>query len=229
MARQLDSMETNSTTRVAMCETQPVTSAGLKCLLQGCNDLEFIADFQSLPRGSALGADVVVIDKAFGVQPVLSWLTETRLTTLRLYGIVWGTQISEPEALRFIQAGAHGILRKTADVETVLSCLRAVAQGQCWMEESVFQAAALPGLPTHSELTCRERQVLQLVEQGYRNREIAATLGIRPGTVKIHMKHIFEKTGVHGRYGLALNGMRQRGVLREPERTAIEELSLTGF
>ena len=209
-------MVINSKTRVAACETQPVTSAGLKCLLNSCHDLEFVADFQSLPRGSALAADVVLIDKAFGIQPVLSWLTETRLTTLRLWGVIWGTPISEPEALRFIQAGARGILRKTADVETVLSCLRAVAQGQCWMEESVFQAALLPGRPARSELTSRERQVLQLVEQGYRNRDIAATLGIRPGTVKIHMKHIFEKTGVHGRYGLALNGLRERGVLREP-------------
>ena len=34
-------------------------------------------------------------------------------------------------------------------------------------------------------------------------------LGIQPGTVKIHLKHIFEKTGVRGRYGLALNGLRR--------------------
>jgi DNA-binding NarL/FixJ family response regulator len=222
-ARQLDLMVINSKTRVAICETQPVTAAGLKCLVQGCNDLEFTADFQSLPRGSALGADVVVIDKAFGIQPVLSWLTETRLTPSRLSAIVWGTPITEPEALRFMQAGARGILRKTADVDTVLSCLRTVAKGQCWMEESVFQTALQPGRPSRSELTSREQQVLKLVEQGYRNRDIAATLGIRPGTVKIHMKHIFEKTGVQGRYGLALNGLRQRGVLLEPVPIGGEE------
>ena len=55
-----------------------------------------------------------------------------------------------------------------------------------------------------------EQQVLELVEQGCKNKEIAQELGIRPGTVKIHLKHIFEKSGVRGRYGLALSGLRQR-------------------
>jgi len=63
-----------------------------------------------------------------------------------------------------------------------------------------------------SELTAREQQVLELVEQGFKNKEIALDLGIRPGTVKIHLKHIFEKTGVRGRYGLALNGLKERGM-----------------
>ena len=45
---------------------------------------------------------------------------------------------------------------------------------------------------------------MELVEQGFKNREIAQELGIRPGTVKIHLKHIFEKTGVRGRHGLGL-------------------------
>jgi len=66
---------------------------------------------------------------------------------------------------------------------------------------------------SRSNLTMREQQVAELVEQGLKNKEIARSLGICPGTVKIHLKHIFEKTGVRGRYGLALSGLKERGYL----------------
>jgi len=62
-------------------------------------------------------------------------------------------------------------------------------------------------------LTTRELQVRDLVERGLKNKDIAAALGIRTGTVKIHLKHIFEKTGIHGRYGLALSGLKEKGLL----------------
>ena len=62
-------------------------------------------------------------------------------------------------------------------------------------------------------LTLREQEILELIWAGFKNKEIALDLGIRPGTVKIHLKHIFEKTGVRGRYGLALNGLKQRGMV----------------
>jgi two-component system, NarL family, nitrate/nitrite response regulator NarL len=52
--------------------------------------------------------------------------------------------------------------------------------------------------------------VMELVERGLKNKEIADSLGIQIGTVKIHLKHIFEKTGIRGRYGLALRGLKQR-------------------
>ena len=121
--------------------------------------------------------------------------------------------MTESEALRFLQSGARGIIRKTSPVVQVLACLRAVAAGRNWMEDSVFKDVLRSDRYPRSELTPREQQVLELVEQGFKNKDIATELGIRPGTVKIHLKHIFEKTGVRGRYGLALNGLRDRGAL----------------
>ena len=92
----------------------------------------------------------------------------------------------------------------------IFACLRTVAAGRSWMEDCVFRDSGRNDRYPRSELTHREQQVLVLVEQGFKNKEIAHELGIRPGTVKIHLKHIFEKTGVRGRYGLAINGLRER-------------------
>jgi DNA-binding NarL/FixJ family response regulator len=65
-------------------------------------------------------------------------------------------------------------------------------------------------------LTSRELQVMELVERGMKNKDIGSALGIRTGTVKIHLRHIFEKTGIRGRYGLALSGLQAKGLLALP-------------
>ena len=81
------------------------------------------------------------------------------------------------------------------------------------METEVVRDPGLLLRMGRSGLTPRELQVVDLVERGYKNKEIGLTLGIRTGTVKIHLKHIFEKTGIRGRYGLAISGLRNKGLL----------------
>src|ERR1019366_221986 len=122
-----------------------------------------------------LQPSILVVDKGFGAPTVMDWLRLLSTGEKPTAVIVWGTLMSESEALRFLQAGAAGVVRKTS-----------------------------------SPL---ELQVVDLVERGYKNKEIGLTLGIRTGTVKIHLKHIFEKTGIRGRYGLAISGLRNKGLL----------------
>lgn len=209
---------------VSVCETQPLTVKGLSHLLESTDDLRFGSSHNTpaewMLRGSSHHTDVLIIDKGLGAKVALEALQQTRVDDggpMRSPSmpavVIWGMSITEAEALRFIQAGARGIVRKSADCDTVLACLRAVVQGRSWMQDTVFRDSAIPESQMRSELTPREHQVMELVEQGYKNREIAQELGIRPGTVKIHLKHIFEKTGVRGRHGLALNGLRQKGVI----------------
>jgi DNA-binding NarL/FixJ family response regulator len=206
--------------RVSICDTQPVTAEGVRTLLSGSQDMLFedvtdsLAQAMDLVRRSQ--PDVLMLDKAFGIQAILEWLTELKANDFATGVVVWGVSVTEAEALRFLQAGARGILRKTASISVVTACLKTVALGRSWMEDCVFRDSARADRYPRSELTSREQQVLELVEQGYKNKEIALDLGIRPGTVKIHLKHIFEKTGVRGRYGLALNGLKDRGLVSIP-------------
>lgn len=207
---------------VSVCETQPLTVKGLVHLLEATDDLKFGCSHPTptewMLSSSAERTDVLIIDKGLGAQIVLDALTQlpaehglAKSTVPAV--VVWGMSVTEAEALRFLQAGAKGILRKSAETGTILSCLRAVSIGRNWMQDSVFKESSSHEAHLRSDLTPREHQVMELVEQGYKNREIAQELGIRPGTVKIHLKHIFEKTGVRGRHGLALNGLRQKGVI----------------
>ena len=210
---------------VCVCDTQPVTAEGIRTLLAGSPDLAFDRGLDSLGQAAELLRSappaVLLLDKAFGMQIILEWLGELRTAssgdfTARTAIVIWGASVTEAEALRLLQSGARGILRKTAGIPSVLGCLRTVAAGRTWMEDSVFRDSGRLERYPRSELTAREQQVLGLVEQGCRNKEIAYELGIRPGTVKIHLKHIFEKTGVRGRYGLALNVLRERSLATVP-------------
>jgi two-component system nitrate/nitrite response regulator NarL len=209
--------EDHSNKTVVVCDTQPITAEGLRTLLATAGDLEFLASLNSLEAATQLMTarppDVVIVDKGFGMRVVLDWIHDLRLSDGAPAVTVWGVSMTEAEALRLLQAGAKGIVRKTADLVSILSCLRTVASGRSWMEDCVFRDSARQERYPRSELTPREHQVLEMVEQGFKNKEIALELGIRPGTVKIHLKHIFEKTGVRGRYGLAISGLKERGLV----------------
>ena len=205
---------------VAICDTEPIAIEGIRTLLNQCEDLHLAAADTSLLGGIEIvrqhAPAVMILDKNFGIYAVIDCLQRLRGSGTGVATIVWGENLNEAEALRMMQVGALGVVRKTATLEALLECLRTVAAGNTWMEESVLQEPSRPPRGARSSLTMRELQVVELVEQGKKNRDIALQLGIRPGTVKIHLKHIFEKTGIRGRYGLALSGLREKGMLTVP-------------
>jgi two-component system nitrate/nitrite response regulator NarL len=202
---------------VAICDTEPVAIEGLRSLIGETEEMRVVATEDSLAEAvdaaRDLHPDVVILDKAFGIQLVIEALRELRAPDSGVNAIVWGATLSDAEALRFLQAGAIGVVRKTAPLDCLLECIAAVASGATWMEEGLIHSEELPVRNCRSPLTARELQVMELVERGLTNRSIGAALGIRTGTVKIHLKHIFEKTGIRGRYGLALCGLREKGML----------------
>jgi two-component system nitrate/nitrite response regulator NarL len=205
---------------VVICDTEPIAIEGLRCLLGVADGLRVVAAESCLATGleaaRELEAGIVIVDKGFGMQVVMEALRLLKAAATGIRAVVWGIGISDAEALRMLHAGASGVLRKTAPLETVLDCLQAVAAGSNWMEDGLIRADESPVRFGRAPLTARELQVVELVEQGMTNRDIARELGIRTGTVKIHLKHIFEKTGVHGRYGLALSGLKEKGILMAP-------------
>ncbi|MDP9053214.1 MAG: response regulator transcription factor [Acidobacteriota bacterium] len=203
--------------QILVCDTQPVAVEGIRGLLERCGDLRFAGAVSSLEAAfeltRGLNPAAVVVDKQFGASAITEWLRLFSSAGLKSAPVVWGHGINESEALRFLQAGARGVLRRTSQPEILLTCLRSVTSGRTWLEDEIFGDSEKSSRHRRSQLTPREVEVVGLVEKGLRNRDIARDLGIRTGTVKIHLKHIFEKTGVRGRYGLALNGLREKGTL----------------
>jgi two-component system nitrate/nitrite response regulator NarL len=205
---------------VVVCDAEPVAIAGVRSVLEASGAWTICATETSLERAVHVVREsaptLFLVDKAFGIYGVMDCLKALRASHSPTATVVWGVSMPEAEALRFLQSGARGVIRKTATVESLLQCLGAAGEGETWVEPGVLLAKGRPSRFPRACLTSRELQVMELVERGMKNKEIAGTLGIQTGTVKIHLRHIFEKTGIRGRYGLALSGLHAKGLLALP-------------
>ena len=202
---------------LAVCDPEPVAMEGLRSLMESIAGPRVVAVKTNVEDAVAavreLRPSLLILDKGFGVPTLTGWLRLLNSAERPTAVIVWGTLMSESEAVRFLQAGAAGVIRKSATLADLADCIRTVTSGGSWMESQLSVDSRPPLRIGRSTLTPREVQVMDLVERGFKNREIGQSLGIRTGTVKIHLKHIFEKTGIRGRYGLALSGLKHKGLL----------------
>ena len=202
--------------RVCACETQPIVVEGLKSSLQSAEGLEFSGYVDNLTSLFDLVAKdspkVCLIDKSFGTKSVFQIVSDLKARSPETEPVLWAAEISEVESFRALQVGARGIPKKTLPVTVILDCIRTVAKGNIWIESSVSnQFVGFLNRRSTPRLTPREEEILDLVMKGMKNKQIAEELSITTGTVKVHLMHIFEKTGVKDRFELAMYGRKLRG------------------
>lgn len=185
-------------------------------MLSRSDEFQYLGASSSLTE--ALGAvremrpDIMLVDHSSGLKMVFQFISDVKSTWAKCQPVLWVNDLAEIDCFRALQIGARGVLKKTLPVESVSECLRAVGQGNIWIEGSVEQT--LPGFERRAapRLTPREREIVKQICVGMKNKEIAGTLSITAGTVKVHLMHIFEKTGVKDRFELAMHGRKLLGL-----------------
>lgn len=212
---------------VFVCEAQPIVVEGLQRVFSSTTGLDLVGSVgqlsDSIEQLERLQPNVFLIDQSAGTSSILRFVSSLKTAGARSFPVLWANDLPEADALRALQLGIRGILKKTAPPEVLIECMREVASGKIWMEDSSQIVGFLQRRQT-SRLTPREREVVHLVCQGLKNKQIASTLGITPGTVKVHLMHIFEKTGLKDRFALAVHGRTLPGV--DPEAEGVEALKL---
>ena len=119
--------------------------------------------------------------------------------------VLWLHDIALESAFRAKEYGVRGILRKSLSPDMILKCVQRVYLGELWFEKTLTESF-LSGKTVR--VTRRENQLITLISQGLKNKEIATVLEISEGTVKVYLSRLFEKVGVRDRFELALLGLR---------------------
>lgn len=137
--------------------------------------------------------------------------------------IVWLASVSPEVALTSLELGARGVLGDRCSERDILQCVTAIRGGGTWVPEELNTALLTRRV---CKLTPREAELIALLTSGLRNKEIAYSLGITEGTVKVYLSKIFTKLGVSDRFELALFALRSLGVL--PSQNELQKQPTAG-
>ena len=194
--------------RLILCTDMPILAEGLRAVLGGARGFELVsvcAARSELRSAIALTQpQMILLDFTVELTPRLLDDLDPALFSRRLVLLVYET--TRDTADYAISLGVRGILRSTLPAEAMLHCLERVEQGGIWLDKA---AAADAMEARRTRLTARESQLIGLLGMGLKNREIAGTLGITEGTVKVYLSRLFQKLGAKDRFELALYGLKK--------------------
>lgn len=210
-------MTTNPSTpiRLLIVDDHPVVRDGLVAILhQGEPDLEVVGEAgdgkEAVAIWRSLRPTVTIMDLQLpglsGVEAIAAIRREDPDARI----LVLTTFDGDADIQRALEVGARGYLLKSMRRATLIEAVRAVAAGQRYLPPAT--AARLVEAMETERLTARELDVLKLLAQGHRNREIADELGLAEPTVKIHVNNLLRKLQVKDRTEAAMVALK-RGII----------------
>lgn len=207
--------------RILLVEDHIIVRAGLRMLIESRAGIEVVGETGALAESVSLARqeqpDIILLDLDMGGQSSLDILPE--LLAAGRARVIILTGVRDPEAHRqAVRLGAVGLVLKEHATEVLLKAIEKVQSGEVWLDRSMTanvlgelsrrQAIQDLEAPKIATLTPREREVIALIGEGLRNREIGARLFITESTVRHHLTSIFDKLGLSDRFELAIYAYR---------------------
>ena len=217
-----------ATIRIVIADDHPIVRDGLKKLLLLEDDFEVIGEAgdgrEVLEKVQELDPDVLLLDLRMPNVDGLSALQALQQGTRHTRVIVLTASDDKNEFVQAMKLGCSGIVLKQTAPDLIVKSIRKVHAGEIWLDSHTtaavmrqFQtgtdASSVSGSGKgreRSPLSAREREIVALVAQGYKNKEMAEKMFISEQTVKNHLHNIFDKLGVSDRLELALYAIHHR-------------------
>ena len=206
----------SSPVRIFVVDDHTIFRESVIAVLGLQEDFEVVGQAGTIPEAKPLipnsNLDVLLLDVELAQQSGLDLLREMRQLSPLCKTIVIAGAENDDNVVQAMRLGARGYLMKQCPTELFLKCIRKVHAGEIWLDGRMTEAilAALTGKHVESaptataDLSRRELEVIELVVQGYKNRDIARKLFISEKTVKNHLSATFNKLGVADRLELTL-------------------------
>jgi len=196
-------------TTILLVDDHRIVREGLRTLLGQQPDLEVVGEAadgrDAVTQARLLRPDVIVMDIAMpelnGVEAtrlILAELPHVRIVALSMYA-------DRRFVAEILRAGALGYVLKDGAFEELALAIRTITEGKTYLSPSIaglvveelVQRTSAPGSPSLGGLPPRERQVLKLLADGMRPREIAQELAISVKTVEVHKQNLMNKLEIH--------------------------------
>lgn len=188
--------------RIMIADDHPIVREGVKRILSGCTDMEFVAEvkdgYELMEACKKDNADVLLLDITMpgrGFQEIIRQLVKNN-PSIKI--LVLSVHAEEHYALRALKAGALGYLTKDRTPEELETAIRSVYRGDTYITSSLSDRLARMLIreqknDTRQELSEREYQILCMLGAGRRITDIAKDLELSPKTVSTYRSRIFEK------------------------------------
>jgi DNA-binding NarL/FixJ family response regulator len=202
--------------RVLLADDHQVVREGLRLLLESANDIEIIGEAadgrQAVEMVRRLTPDVVVLDIVMPHLTGLEALRQIRRECPTVKALMLTSYESEDFRTQSMEGGASAYVAKHSGAAILLAAIRQAAQGKSASDRSASDTAAdqrpngslkdSVAQKNPARLTRRQAEVLQLVAEGYANKQMAAELGISTKTVEKHRQQMMNKLHIHEIAGL---------------------------
>ncbi|MDP9112913.1 MAG: response regulator transcription factor [Acidobacteriota bacterium] len=211
--------------RIVVADDHPIVRDGLKKLLLLEDDFDVVGEAgdgrEVLEKVRELDPDVLLLDLRMPNLDGLGALQALQQVNQRTRVIILTASEDKNEFVQAMKLGCSGIVLKQTAPDLIVKSIRKVHSGEIWLDSHTTAAVmrqfstALEGGGNssasgggkgreRSPLSAREREIVALVAQGYKNKEMAEKMFISEQTVKNHLHNIFDKLGVSDRLELAL-------------------------
>jgi DNA-binding NarL/FixJ family response regulator len=209
--------------QVLLVEDHSLVRAGIRSLLKGLSGIMVIAEtgdgYEALRLIKEKQPDLVLLDISL---PGLNGLEIAYRVTKEFPGvriIILSMHSNEEYVLQAIRFGVSGYLLKNSGTEELELAIRSVARGEMYLSTRVSKQVIADylerlgsgkesGTKTHKRLTSRQREILQLVAEGYTTKGIAGKLNVSVKTVDTHRTQLMERLDIHDIAGLVRYAIR---------------------